>query len=135
MPTARYLDPHSIPLKRTSGGVGSVWATLSQITQGTIVALALTGLLLFFFPVIERTRHLHEEDADLQRRIAMAQEQQQQLDLEVQQLKNNPFYLEHTARARLNLARPGETIIRFDPYLPEPAPNLKPAHPGDNSGN
>ena len=31
-------------------------------------------------------------------------------------MKNDPAYVEHIARDRLNMGKPGETIIRFDRY-------------------
>jgi hypothetical protein len=31
-------------------------------------------------------------------------------------MKNDPAFVEHIARDRLNMGKPGETIIRFDKY-------------------
>ena len=114
MASARFLDPSSIPLKRQSGG--NIWATLAYITQAVTVAVLLSGLMLFFLPVIQKTHRLQEDKLSLQRRIAADQEQQQQLQLETEHMKNDPAYVEHIARDRLNMGRPGETIVRFDPY-------------------
>lgn len=114
MASARFLDPSSIPLKRQSGG--NIWSTLVHITQGLTVVALLSVLTLFFLPVIQKTHRLQQEKALYQHRIAEAQEQQQQLLLETEHLKNDPAYVEHIARDKLNMGKPGETILRFDSY-------------------
>ena len=45
-------------------------------------------------------------------------EQQAQIDIknEIELIQRSPHYLERIARDRLNLAKPGEVIFRFDPY-------------------
>lgn len=116
MGSARFLDPSSIPLKRQSGG--NIWATLIQITQGLTVVAVLSILMLFFLPVIQKTHHLQDDKARLQREIVAAQDQQQQLKLETEHMKNDPAYVEHIARDQLSMGKPGETIFHFDPYPP-----------------
>jgi cell division protein DivIC len=119
MAGARFLDPSSIPLKRQSGG--NIWATLVPIVQGITVIVLLSGLLLFFLPVIQETHRLQEDKARTLREIAAGQDQQRQLQIETEHMKNDPDYVEHIARDRLNMGRPGETIIRFDSYPPATA--------------
>jgi cell division protein FtsB len=133
MGSARFLDPSSIPLKRQGGG--SIWATLGHIAQGVTVLLVLSCLMLFFLPVIARTHRLQDDKALLQRKIVAAEDLQQQLQIETEYLKNDPAYVEHIARDRLNMGKPGETIIRFDPYQPAPPTprTVTPALDGDLS--
>ena len=114
MAGARFLDPSSIPLKRQSGG--NIWATLVQVTQAVTVIVLLSGLMVFFFPVIQKTHRLQEDKTDLINRINLAQDEQEQLQLQTEHMKNDPAYVEHIARDQLNMGRPGETILLFDPY-------------------
>src|SRR5260221_2088541 len=114
MGSTRFLDPSSIPLKRQSGG--NIWATLVQITQGLTVVAILSVLVLFFVPVINKTHRLQAEKAGFQNRIAAAQAQQQQLQLETEHMKNDPAYVEHIARDKLSMGKPGETVFHFDNY-------------------
>lgn len=119
MASARFLDPTSIPLRRQSGG--NIWATLVHLTQAITVVILLSGLMLFFLPVIQKTHSLQAKKADLQRRIVDAQDQQEKLQLQTEHMKNDPAYVEHIARDALDMGRPGETILRFDRYQAEPA--------------
>jgi cell division protein FtsB len=118
MGSARFLDPSSIPLKRQSGG--NIWATLVPIIQGAIVVglLAVVGLL--FVPVLQTEKGYRDELAKLNTQITARQEEQAQLKLETEHMKNDPDYVEHVARDRLNMGKPGEAIIRFDPYQSAP---------------
>lgn len=120
MAGARFLDPSSVPLKRQSGG--NIWATLMQITQAVTVVLLLSGLMLFFVPVLQKTHRLQQEKTALQNEILAAQDQQQQLKIETEHMKNDSAYVEHIARDRLNMGRPGETVMRFDSYQSSPSP-------------
>jgi len=135
MGSARFLDPSSIPLKRQSGG--NIWATLVHITQAITVIVLLSGLMLFFYPVIQKTHRLQTDKAKIQSAIVKAQEQQQQLQLETEHMKSDPAYVEHIARDKLNMGRPGETIIRFDPYQTAPADSrsVKSTHESDTTSN
>lgn len=136
MGSARFLDPSSIPLKRQSGG--NIWATLVHITQAVTIIVLLSGLMLFFLPVIQKSNRLKAEKANLQTKIAAEQDQQHQLQLETEHMKNDPAYVEHIARDRLNMGRPGETIIRFDSYqttAPSDSKLVKPTPQGDSASN
>ncbi len=108
MAGARFLDPSSIPLKRQSGG--NIWATLAQLTQAAGFVVLLSGLTLFFYPVIQQTHNLQQKKAQLQNAIADAQEDQEQLQVENEHMKNDPGYVEHIARDQLNMARPAAEL-------------------------
>jgi cell division protein DivIC len=135
MPGPRFLDPSSIPLKRQSGG--NIWATLVHITQGITIIVILSGLMLFFVPVLQKAHQLQEQKEALQHKISDAQDQQQQLLVETEHMKNDPAYVEHIARDRLHMARPGETVLRFDPYVATPASAapITPAPENDDASN
>lgn len=114
MPSPRVLDPSSIPLKRQSGG--NIWATLVLTTLGLIIVAVVTVVILFFVPVIQKQQRLLTEKVRLQNEIVAALDQQQQLKAQTEHMKNNNAYVEHIARDKLNMGRPGETIMRFDSY-------------------
>lgn len=131
MAGARFLDPSSIPLRRQTGS--NVWATLGQITQAIIFVVLLSGLMLFFIPVIQKTQKLQADKVRLQSQISDAQEEQQQLQLQTEHMKNDPAYVEHIARDKLGMGRPGETILRFDRYQPEAPSKASPPEPDNDS--
>jgi cell division protein FtsB len=127
MAGARFLDPASIPLKRQGGG-GNIWATLVTVTQGLTVFVALAGLALFFLPVIQTTHQYQEEKASLRAQIEKAQDEQQEIRIGTEHMKTDQAYVEHIARDRLQMGRPGEEIVHFTPYQTTP-PTTKVARP------
>lgn len=102
---------------------GNIWATLVQVTQMLLILAVFAAMVLCFLPVIQTSQKLQAEKQKIAREIAQAQETNRRLQLEVEQLKNNPVYIERIARDRLNLGRPGEIIFRFDPYQNTPSAN------------
>ena len=126
MAGARFLDPASIPLKRGDGG--NIWATLVTVTQWMTGLVLLAGLALFFVPVIQRTHAYQQEETSLRAQIEKAQDEQQQIRIETEHMKTDPAYVEHVARDRLQMGRPGEEIVHFTPYQ-DPPPTRKIAHP------
>ena len=130
MASPRFLDPSSIPLKRQSGG--NIWSTLVPVIQGGIVLGLVAVLAVFFVPVINTEKGYQDENAKLQNQIRDADEERAQLELETQHMKDDPLYVERVARDKLNMGKPGETVIRFDKYQAVPPP-AKPAP--DSSGD
>jgi cell division protein DivIC len=131
MASARFLDPSSIPLKRQSGG--NIWATLVSVTQGITVVVILSGLLLFFVPVIHQTHQYQSDITNLQGSIETAKDQQREIRIETEHMKSDPAFVEHIARDRLNMGRPGEEIMHFAPYqATPPASRLGRARSQDN---
>jgi cell division protein FtsB len=120
MASARFLDPSSVPLKRQGGS--NIWATLAQLTQAIIVVVALSGLSLLFWPVIQKTHQYQSEQAALEKNIEDALDQQRQIRIETEHMKSDPAYVEHIARDQLNMGKEGEQIVRFPPYQPAPPP-------------
>ena len=134
MPSPRFLDPSSIPLKRQSGG--NIWATLVPVIQIAIVIGLLAVVGLFFLPVIQTEDAYKAELAKLQNQIANREEEQARLKLETEHMKNDPAYVEHIARDQLNMGKPGETIIRFDDrYQPAPSDSQSTAALPDDDSN
>jgi hypothetical protein len=130
MAAPRFLDPSNIPLKRQSGG--NIWATLVPVIQGGIIVGLIAVVGLFFVPVLNTEQTYKDQDAQLQRKIAAANESQEQLMLETQHMKDDPAYIEQIARDRLNMGKPGETVIRFDKYRAAPPAPSAPAHDDGN---
>ncbi|HEV3272393.1 MAG TPA: septum formation initiator family protein [Candidatus Methylacidiphilales bacterium] len=134
MPSPRFLDPSSIPLKRQSGG--NIWATLVPIIQISIVIGLLAVVGLFFLPVIQTENSYKTELAGLESQISDREEEQARLNLEIKSMINDPVYVEHIARDQLNMGKPGETIVRFDDrYQPAPLNSQSTAALPDDGSN
>lgn len=65
---------------------------------------------------------MQQELLRMDREIARQESLEKQQKTEIEALKTDPAFVERTARNKLNLTRPGETIFRF-----EPAPSSPPS--------
>ena len=103
----------------------TVWPRLQS--AGFFVFLAVTGLCvgLLFLPLLRRSHALRTELLRLDREIALQEKLERQQLAESESLKTDPAFVERTARSKLNLSRPNETIFRFEPP-PAPAGGAEP---------
>ena len=95
------------------------WRALWQRVQSlgflvfAIIVLASVALVLFL-PALHRRHQMEVElqrlDAEIIRQETLEKQQRQ----EIEALKTDQSYVERTARDKLNLARPNETIFRFE---------------------
>jgi len=99
----------------------TVWHTLNRLLTILIFLAAAMLAVLYFLPEI---RYL----TDMKSRRAALQAEKARLSLEAKQnqrkenlLKNDPEYVETIARDKLDLMKPGETIIRMDTPSPTPS--------------
>jgi len=115
---SRLLDLDSVPLKRKAGA--NIWAKLIQVTQILLIAAVLGGIFACFLPIIRQVQKLKEKKAANNASIAAEQAVNRQMNREFELLRTNPEYIERVSRDRLNVGKPGETILRFDPYVDAP---------------
>lgn len=66
-----------------------------------------------FWPEVEKLTRLHLRTQALEIREAQLRLTRDRLREEYLRLKDDPEYLELVARDRMDLLRPGETVIRF----------------------
>ena len=109
---------------------GLAWMQRAWRPAGTVVAVALAGLLMWH--VINGKHGLsvwHQkraEDRELQKEIKDVQQENALLQKEIERLKTNPDAIEHEAREKLHYAKPGEVIYTLPtPPPPQPAPSGK----------
>ena len=94
----------------------TLWARIQSLGFLVFVGIVASGIgLLLFLPLLQRRHAMQTEmqrlDAEIIRQETLERQQKQ----EIEALKTDPAYDERTARNKLNLARPNETIFRFEP--------------------
>ncbi len=92
---------------------------LSILSKGLKLGLIILSMIIISLLFIPLAKEMTEFQAKRDQMLAKLRlEQQNQIDLqtEIELIQRSPHYLERIARDRLNLAKPGEVIFRFDPY-------------------
>ena len=91
----------------------TVWRAVSRFLWWAVIILALCVGLALFKPQMNRQAKLDARLDALKAERGALRAQQQALRARLDWVKHDPAYLENFIRDRLDLARDGETVIRF----------------------
>jgi cell division protein FtsB len=94
-----------------------IWGKLTRVV---IILFVLAILLIigeWYLPLIRQNERMRKENLRLDAQIQKAEETSRQLKASIDVLKYDPKAVERLARERLGYARPGETVIRFEPSV------------------
>ncbi len=92
-----------------------LWHHLQSFGFVVCAGVVALGVALMFLPLLHQRRALQEEADRLDRELARQESMEREQLAEIEALRDDPLFVEKTAREKLNLARPGETIFRFEP--------------------
>ena len=97
----------------------------SKLTRVVIFLFFIAGLLLvavWYLPLIRQNERMRREVLRLDGQIHHEEETGRQLRASIDAIQHDPKALERLARERLGYAKPGETVIRFEPPAPSGPP-------------
>jgi cell division protein FtsB len=92
----------------------SIWDKLFGLVLVLLVIASLLGVFLWYQPVIQENQRMRRDKLELEKKIEAETETARKLDADVRALQN-PATVERLARERLSYAKPGESVIHFDP--------------------
>ena len=101
-----------------------IWNKLTRIVIFLIIIAGLIALGRWYLPLIQKNERMRREIHRLQSELDAEKQLSRQLQQEIDLLTKDPTALEREIRARLGLARPGETVIRFESQGTNGAANL-----------
>ncbi len=104
------------------GWLNNVWLRLQSLGFFIFAGVVVVGLVLLYVPLVQQQRALQQELRRLEQELARQEAVERQHRIEIEALKTDREFVERTARDKLNLARPNETIFRFEPPTNTPAP-------------
>jgi cell division protein FtsB len=103
----------------------NLWLRVQSLGFFVFAGIVAAGVaLLLFVPTMHRRHEMQRELQRLDTEILRQESLEKQQRQEIEALKTDPNYVERTARNKLNLARPNETVFRF-----EPVPTVQAAPP------
>ena len=92
-----------------------IWGPLTKIVVGLIVLAVLLLIGMYYLPLIQENTRMRAKILELNRQLEAETNQLNQLQAQIDALLNDPKTVERLARVKLGYAKPGETIIRFEP--------------------
>ena len=109
--------------RRAEGGGFHV---LNRVLILVIIVALCVGALITYIPLFKQYRDQNEKISQFQKELTREKALYARRVREEQLLKNDPAYLEIVSRDRLDVMKPGETIIRLEPPRPVGSPAAKP---------
>ncbi len=103
------------------GRTDNAFQILNRFLIFVIILAVCVGGVIMSVPIIKQYREQSEKISRLQSEIAREKGVYARRSREEQLLKNDPAYLEIVSRDRLDVMKPGETIIHLDPPKNGPA--------------
>jgi len=91
-----------------------IWDKLSRVVVTLLVLAALVWVAVLYFPLMHQNEAMRQQIIELDQRIEHEETVNRALRLEIDSLQSDPKTVERLAREQLGLARPNETVIRFD---------------------
>jgi cell division protein FtsB len=95
----------------------SIWDKLTRLVLALLVVAAVLAICLWYRPVVEENQRMRQEKLELEKKLEEQTEISRKLQASLRALQD-PRTVERLARERLSYAKPGESVIHFDPPPP-----------------
>ncbi|HEV7926321.1 MAG TPA: septum formation initiator family protein [Verrucomicrobiae bacterium] len=92
----------------------SIWDKLFRLVLALLVCAGLLGIFFWYQPVIQENQNMRRDKLELEKKIDKELEIARKLDADLRAFQN-PTTIERLAREKLSYAKPGESVIHFDP--------------------
>ena len=93
----------------------TIWDKLTKVVFG-LLCLALILLVVFsYVPLVRQNTRMRQEMLGLETALEQAREQNRVLLQSIKAMQTDPATVERMAREKMGLAKPGETVVRFEP--------------------
>ena len=91
-----------------------IWDKLTKAVVFLLIIAALLAVAVWYLPLIKQNERMRSEILRLEDEVTKEEKVAMRRKVAIDALRNDPETVERYAREKLGLARPGETIIRFE---------------------
>ena len=92
-----------------------IWQKLVKLLKLLLVIAALLLIAVWYLPLIQQNERMRKEVQRLDTQSKKETETERQLKASIDALRNDPKAVERLAREQLGYAKPGETVVHFEP--------------------
>lgn len=92
----------------------SIWDKLTRVVISLLLLAGLVGIGVWYLPLIRQNEAMRAVVLRLDGEVAKEAETRKQLNASVEALANDSKAVERLVRESMGLAKPGETVIRFE---------------------
>ncbi|HMP82740.1 MAG TPA: septum formation initiator family protein [Verrucomicrobiota bacterium] len=99
-----------------------IWEKLTKVVLFLVGVAVLLLIAIWYLPLIKQNERMRKEIIRLDSQLQMEAAQKRETQNTIETLQNDPKAVERLARETFGYAKPGETVVRF-----EPAPTNQPS--------
>jgi len=92
-----------------------IWNKLTKLVLVLLLIAGMLGIAGWYLPLIRQNERMRKEVQRLDTQTQKENETERQLKASIDALRNDPKAVERLAREQLGYAKPGETVVRFEP--------------------
>ena len=96
-----------------------IWDKLTKAVVFLLIIAALLAVAVWYLPLIKQNERMRAEILRLEGEVIKEKKIAMRRKVNIEALRNDPETVERYAREKLGLAKPGETVIRFEDPEPE----------------
>ena len=97
-----------------------IWSKLTKAAVGLVVVAFLMLVGMYYLPLIQQNQRMRADILRLQNELQKEQAHANELQAQINALQNDPNAIARLAREKLGYAKPGETVIHFEPATNAP---------------
>ncbi len=101
--------------------MAGIWDKLTRLVLFLLFIAGLLIVAVWYLPLIKKNERMRQQILRLDAQIQKESQVARQLKTSIDSLRNDPKAIERQAREQLGYARPGETVIRYEPAAAPPA--------------
>ena len=92
-----------------------IWGKLTRLVVCLLLLAGVLGVALWYWPLIQYNERMRKRILELDTQIQREEETAKQHKTSIDAIRTDPKTVERLARGKLGYAKPGETVIRFEP--------------------
>ena len=96
-----------------------IWDKLTKAVVFLLIIAALLAVAVWYLPLIKQNERMRAEILRLEGEMTKEKKIAMRRKVNIEALRNDPETVERYAREKLGLAKPDETVIRFEDSDPE----------------
>ena len=97
-----------------------IWSKLTKAAVALVVIAFALLIGMYYLPLLQQNERMRADILRLQGQLQIEEAKSKQLQSQIDELRNDPNAVERLAREKLGYARPGETVIHFEPATNTP---------------
>ena len=97
-----------------------IWSKLTGAAAALVVIAFLLLVGMWYLPLIRQNQRMRADILRLQNELQKEQVKANELQTQINALQNDPNTVARLAREKLGYAKPGETVIHFEPATNSP---------------